>query len=96
MALGKHAISTKDLTDTLNVTECRAHGGKPAGYWLYDTTQGMNLSMGAPSVEAALVEALTYYQKRLADVQRNHKELSAKVTAFVDQFKEDDDDDRRW
>lgn len=61
------------------------------GFWLYDETRGMNLSMRAKTAEAAFVEALTYYQERLTRVETEHKELRSKVDAFVSQFTEDDD-----
>ncbi len=38
-------------------------------YWLYDTTRGMNLSMRAKTEQAAFIEALMYYQKRLSKVE---------------------------
>lgn len=45
-------INSKVLTNTLSITECTD------GFWLYDETRGMNLSMQAKSEEAAFVEAL--------------------------------------
>lgn len=53
------------------------------GYWLYDTTRGMNLSMRAKTEQEAFVEALMYYQKRLLKVENEFKELSDKVSIFV-------------
>ena len=43
------------------------------GYWLWDENRGMNLAMRAESEEAALIEALEYYQKRLVDVESDLK-----------------------
>jgi hypothetical protein len=80
------AISSEKLSDTLALTLCTD------GYWLYDTTRSMNLSMRAKTERDALVEALTYYQRRLGEVEAEHTALDAKVTAFVDQFKEPEDD----
>jgi hypothetical protein len=40
----------------------------------------------------ALDWALTYYQKRLSEVQKAHTELSAKVDAFVSQFVESEEE----
>lgn len=56
------------------------------GYWLYDKTRGMNLSMRAESVEAAFTEALLYFQRRLQTVEQQHRSLESKVAAFVGQF----------
>ena len=56
------------------------------GFWLYDKTQGINLSLRAKTAEEAFVAALTYYQKRLLKVRKAHKELTEKVDAFVSQF----------
>lgn len=74
------------LSDTLAITECKD------GFWLYDKTRGMNLAMRAKTRDVAFTEALTYYQERLAEVEKAHKELTAKVDAFVSQFTEDEED----
>jgi hypothetical protein len=73
-------ISQVQLSETLSLTEC------PDGFWLYDKTRGMNLSMRAKTPQDAFVEALRYYQNRLGDVEREHYALTAKVDAFVSQF----------
>lgn len=74
------------LTDTLSLTKCRD------GWWLYDTTRGMNLSMRAKTEQDAFVEALTYYQRRLAEVEKSYNDLNKKVEAFVSQFVEEDEE----
>jgi hypothetical protein len=48
----------------------------------------MNLGIREVTAEAAFVNALTYYQKRLLEVEKAHKELTKKVDAFVSQFAE--------
>lgn len=78
-------VSTK-LSSTLTLTECRD------GFWLWDETRHMNLSMRAETPTDALVGALTYYQNRLREVEARHKDLSAKVDAFVAQFAEPEED----
>lgn len=80
-------ISHNKLTDTLALTECRD------GFWLYDKTRGMNLAMRAATPEAAFVKALTYYQRRLAEVETEHASLGAKVEAFISQFVTDESED---
>jgi hypothetical protein len=85
------AISHVQLTPTLTLSEMPQTSGD-RGFWLYDKTRGMNLSMRALTPQLALVEALTYYQRRLAEVEAKHKDMSAKVEAFVAQFTEDDTD----
>lgn len=77
------AISSVKLSDTLTMSLCRD------GYWLYDKTRGMNLSMRAKTSEDAFVEALTYYQKRLADVEKAYNCLQSRVDSFVNQFVDD-------
>lgn len=77
-----HAIK---LSETLNLAECTD------GWWLYDQTRGMNLAMKAKTSTDAFVEALTYYQRRLAEVERAHSSLKEKVDAFVAQFHDDED-----
>lgn len=74
-------------TETLTLVE------KRNGFWLYDSTQGMNLSMEAETAEAAYIETIQYYQKRLTEVENAYSELNGKVEAFVSQFQDDDDDD---
>lgn len=83
--MGKLITSTK-LTETLTLSECSD------GFWLYDETRGMNLGMRAKTPQDAFVKCISYYQKRLAEVENEHRELAIKVDAFVSQFVEDDDD----
>ncbi|TDE87415.1 hypothetical protein [Deinococcus sp. S9] len=73
-------ISHIQLTETLELAE------RQDGFWLYDKTRGMNLSMGAKTPQDALVEALSYYQRRIKDVETKYRELETKVNAFVEQF----------
>lgn len=79
------AISSVHLTDTLTLSECND------GFWLYDKTRGMNLSMRAKTESAAFIECISYYQKRLAEVETDHRALSEKVESFVSQFVNDDE-----
>jgi hypothetical protein len=81
--MGK-AYSSTELSKTLTLSECSD------GYWLYDTTRGMNLSMRAKTPTDAFVEALTYYQGRLQEVEQEHRSLKTKVDAFVSQVAEDE------
>lgn len=59
-------------------------------YWLYDKTRGMNLSMRAKTEQEAFVEALTYYQKRLSEVEEEFKFLQSKVDNFIGSFMDED------
>lgn len=83
--MGKH-ISSTHLTETLTISECTD------GFWLYDKTRGMNLSMRAKTSQDAFVECITYYQNRLTKVESEHRELAVKVDAFVGQFVEEGDE----
>lgn len=78
-------INHVKLSDTLGLSECND------GFWLYDKTRGMNLSMRAKTEQAAFTEALEYYQRRLADIESEHKSLDKKVKAFVSQFTSEED-----
>lgn len=78
-------IKSNVLGAKLTLSECTD------GFWLYDDTRGMNLSMRAETSTDALVEALEYYQDRLSKVESEYKELSSKVNNFVEQFTERDD-----
>lgn len=79
-------INHVQQTETLVLTE------RQDGFWLYDRTRGMNLSMRAKTPQDAFVEALCYYQRRLAEVEAKHHELETKVNAFVKQFTEPQED----
>lgn len=80
-------VSYEYPSDTLTLCE------KSDGWWLYDTTRGMNLAMRADSRDAAFVAAITYYQTRLQTVETDHRALTAKVDAFVSQFNDDDQEE---
>lgn len=71
-------------TDSVTITEYTD------GFWLWDATRGMNLSMRSKSPIDACIEALTYYQSLLTQVETKHRELSTRVDAFVSQFQEND------
>lgn len=77
--------SIEKLSDTLSLTKYVETSGHK-GYWLHDTTRGINLSMKAKTERDAFVEALTYYQKRLLEVEKNYKDMDDKVKNFVWQF----------
>lgn len=77
------------LSETLSLCEYLSGGYK--GFWLYDKTRGMNLAMQAESSTDAFIEALEYYQDRLAEVEKAHAALKTKVDAFVGQFVDEDD-----
>lgn len=77
------AIKTLKLSDTLELSQWGD------GFWLYDTTRGMNVSMRVKSDIEALIEALMYYQKRLKIIEDKYKDISQRVELFVSQFPED-------
>ena len=85
MKENKYLVVFKNDTITLSKHKDREE------FWLYDFTQGMNLSMEAKTETDAFVEALTYYQKRLNKVQQEFKTLNDKVSSFVNSFSEDED-----
>lgn len=71
-------ISHDILSDTLTLSECSD------GFWLYDKTRGMNLSMRAKTQTDAFVEAIKYYQERLKSVEASYFSLNKKVEEFVE------------
>lgn len=77
--MGK-CLNTVKLTETLSLSECTD------GFYLYDYTRGMNLAMYAKSREDALVESITYYQKRLEKESKALETIRAKVEGFVNLF----------
>lgn len=84
--MGTPNTSFTKLSETLSLVE------RKDGFWLWDETRGMNLSMKAKSSTEAFVEALTYYQGRLSMIEREHASLKTKVDTFVAQFIENEDD----
>ncbi|WP_278939190.1 hypothetical protein [Pseudomonas helleri] len=74
-----------ELSETLTLSECTD------GFWLYDYTRGFNLAMRAKTEQEAFVEALSYYQDRLSELERAHKCLDSRVKDFVSQFAEVED-----
>lgn len=92
--MGIKAISSIQLTGKLTLSECKD------GFWLYDYTRNMNLSMRAKTERQALVEAITYYQKRLNEVETDYKDLHSSVGNFISSISEthgltDNNDDER-
>jgi len=79
------AIKTEDLTVSISLSECND------GFWLYDSTRGMNLSMRAKTRDAAFIEALEYYQKRMTKVESDYQEMKDKVDKFVSLFSDNED-----
>ena len=82
--MGTKPIYIRKLTETLSLSEYRD------GWWLHDKTRGQNLSMRAKAPEDALVESITYYQRRLAKVEGDYKELRCLVDNFVEQVHSED------
>ena len=79
----RSAIKNTVLNYTLTLSE------RHDGFWLYDKTRGMNLSMRAKTQTDAFVEALTYYQSRMSEVETEYRTLRGLVDAFVSNFTED-------
>ena len=79
------AIRSIKLTDTLIISECKD------GYWLYDKTRGMNLSMRAKTEQDAYVDAITYYQKRCAEIELKKKKLYDNVNNFIGSLSDNDE-----
>lgn len=76
----KHIIIFKNETITLTKDPNKDD------FWLYDKTRGMNLAMNAKTEQEAFVLALTYYQKRLSEVEKEFNSLKDKVDSFVESF----------
>ena len=79
------AIRHIKLTDTLTISECKD------GYWLYDKTRGMNLSMRAKTEQDAYVDAITYYQKRCVKIEEEKKKLYDSVNNFIESLSDNDE-----
>lgn len=88
--MSKPPDNSVKLSETLSLCEYKTGGN--LGFWLYDETRGMNLSMRAKSEADAFVEALHYYQKRLNTVEQEYATMALKVDAFIAQFVKEDGD----
>lgn len=75
MATHKHQVIFKN--DTISLTESNN------GFWLYDETRGMNLSMRAKNEREAWVEAIIYYQQRLTTTESSYNGLKSRVESFM-------------
>ncbi len=73
-------ISHIQLSPTLSISGCHD------GFSIYDKTQGMNLAMQVKTWDAAFIEVITYYQKRLKKIESSYADLTRRVEAFVAQF----------
>jgi hypothetical protein len=84
-------IRSIKLTDTLTISECKGGGVNKNGYWLYDKTRGMNLAMRAKTEQDAYVDAITYYQKRCAEIEHKKKKLYDNVNSFIESLSDNDE-----
>ena len=78
--MAKSISSRVFLSGNLTLTECTD------GYWLYDKTRGMNLSMKAKTSEDAFVECISYYQTRLNEVENTLNSVQSRVDDFMNSF----------
>jgi hypothetical protein len=76
----------KKLSESLTICECHRDFERPQGFWIYDKIAGRNLAMGNPDRDAAFVEAIEYYQKRLQSTTEVLNDLQHRVDTFVAQF----------
>ena len=79
--MSKHTVIFKN--ETLTLTEGLPTSGD-RGFWLYDNTRGMNLSMKAESERAAFIECILYYQKRLSSVEKSLDAITSRVHSFME------------
>lgn len=73
-------LSKMTLSETLNLVETTT------GWWIYDTTRGVNIAMHEATPLDAFIYALEYYQRRLGEVETAHKKLRGQVQTFVGNF----------
>jgi len=78
------AIRNVFKLEKLSLTECND------GYYLYDHVVGQNIAMRAKTEQDACIEALLWYQKRLAMTKFDYKTLNDKVQNFISQFEIDE------
>ena len=90
--MSKPPDNVMKLSETLTLYEYTSPKNGIFGFWLYDKTRGMNLSMRAKTSTDAFVEALTYYQKRLSEMEKSYRGLKGQVDLFVSQFVEESEE----
>lgn len=84
--MGSKVISQEKLSDTLTLSKCTD------GFWLWDDVYRGNLAIRSRTREAALLECIRYYQRRLPEVYNKLSSLQSKVDSFLVQFEDDSDD----
>jgi hypothetical protein len=57
------------------------------GFYLFDNLRRVNVAMQAKSKEAAVLEALTYYQKQLKTAEETVTKLNRAVYSFWEQLR---------
>ena len=72
----RSAIKTTPIGDSLHLSECHD------GYWLYDDTRGINIAMRAETENAALIQALLYYQRHTLKIENRNKVLVNAVNSI--------------
>lgn len=73
----------QELSPTLELSEYTNPKNGSYGFWLYDTTRGMNLAMRAKTSTDALVQAIHYYQRRVLQVELDLRNINEQVDKFV-------------
>ncbi len=83
--MSRPAIQSIKLSPDVTLSECHPDSERRTVHWvLYDKRAGMNLSIGALTKEAVLLEALNYWAKRFIALEKVHTTLSVHVDTFVD------------
>lgn len=80
-------IENTKLSETLTLQHFEKHG-----FWIYDETRGMNLAMRAKTRDAAFIEVIDYYQRRLLKVESDLRDLNQKVESFLKQFEREEEE----
>lgn len=84
-------FKVKQFDETLSLTDCITKRGYYR-FLVYDTTRGMNIGNSDESEIDSLFKALKYYQNRLAQVEKEYKDLQNKVDRFLSQFPSESED----
>ena len=87
-----HLVGSVDLSDTLCLTEIGPKSGD-RGFWLWDATQSLNLAMRAKTREAALLDALRFYQAYSAKWKAERDALQKRVDSIREIIGSDEEED---
>jgi len=95
--MSRPAIHRAPLNQYLHLSECHPDSEcRSNNWWLYDERAGMNIGMREPTRDGALVEAIEYWAERALRAEQTLSTITSKVSAFVSNVCEHEDEDNDY